>query len=501
MNERHIVVLDAGTSSLRCVVFDRRGRTVASTSSPWSYRTVPDASPFAREFDAESVWRSVCRLVRGALANSGSGPLEVAAVTATGQRQAVVFLDAAGDAVYAGPNLDLRAVFEGGAIDDEMGDAVYATTGHIPSFLLAPAKLRWFQDHRPEAYARIAAVLTLPDWLLSRLSDVMLSEPSLAGEAGLLDIGSREWSSDLMEELGLVGNGHVPLVDAGTVAGSVRSGVAAEVGIAAGTPVVISGADTQCGLLGMGVIREGQAGVVAGWSVSLQAVAGVPRLAAAKQTWAGCFLTPGAWVLESSAGDAGNSYRWLADTVWGGGPQAFAEMDAQASAAPPGADGTLAVLGPTRMDMGATGLRQGGILFPVPMTMTEIHRGHLARAAMEGVAFAVRTNLRQAEEVSRHAIEEIAVGGGMTLSSTWTRVLVDVLGRQVKVSPAPNVSAAGAFLCASVGIGELASLREAADAAGASLRAIDPEPLAAAEYDGHYQRWLDITHGLQKVGP
>ena len=66
---------------------------------------------------------------------------EIAAVAATSQRQAVVFLDSDGHELYAGPNLDLRAVFEGAAIDDELRDRVYRTTGHLPSFFFTAAKL------------------------------------------------------------------------------------------------------------------------------------------------------------------------------------------------------------------------------------------------------------------------------------------------------------------------------------------------------------------------
>ena len=137
-----------------------------------------------RELDPTGVWSTVCDLLRGTVRDLGAGPGQIAAVTATSQRQGVVFLDAEGGEIYAGPNLDLRAVFEGAEIDDRMGAEVYRTTGHAPSLLFAPAKLRWFQIHSPESYARIATVLCLADWLIYRLSGELVSEPSLAGEAG-----------------------------------------------------------------------------------------------------------------------------------------------------------------------------------------------------------------------------------------------------------------------------------------------------------------------------
>jgi autoinducer 2 (AI-2) kinase len=499
VTDRYVVVLDAGSSSARCLVFDQRAQIVATRSTGWSYLPVKDASPYARVFDPQALWTNFCRLITGSLRDAGASPRQVAAITATGQRQGVVFLDANGRELYAGPNLDLRAIFEGGRIDERMRDRVYQTTGHTPSFLMAPAKLLWFQLNHPELYNRIASVLTLADWLAFKLSGVLFSEPSLAGEAGLLDIHHRRWCADLLDDLGLVGNSHVPLVSAGTEVGVLEEEVSRETGVPVGTPVAASGADTQCGLLGMGVTQERQAGIVAGWSVPLQMVTLSPTLSLFDGTWAGCHLMPDRWVLESSAGDAGNSYRWLADTFWGGGANAYAEMEMLAQAVPAGSEGVRAFLGPTRMNMSRLGLRQGGFLFPVPLTFSEMGRGHLVRAALEGIAYAVRANLQQAEGVAGEDAREIAVGGGMIQTQTWVRVLVDVIGRPVKVSPTPRVSALGAYLCAARSLGEFASLEEAAVGIGGALKTVEPDPQGSAEYQDHYQMWLQAAGQLEDM--
>ena len=493
MAERYVAVLDAGTSSIRCFVFDGSGRIVASRSAGWMFTTEDDASPYAREFDTAWLWGSLRGLLEGALKDSAASPDQVAAVTATSQRQAVVFLDAGGEPVHAGPNLDLRAVFEGGAIDEEMGKEVYETTGHAPSFLLAPAKLRWFQNHRPEAYGRITTVLPLADWVLHKLSGATASEPSLAAEAGLLDIATRGWCSDLLSAIGVPENSNVPLVPAGSVIGDV---VSKETGLPTGTPVAVAGADTQCGLLGMGTVRAGQAGVVAGWSVPLQLVTTRPVLSLEARTWAGCHLTDGLWTLESSAGDAGNSYRWLADTFWGELENPYQQMDQAAAEVPPGADGAVAYLVPPRMDMSRVGMRRGGFLFPVPLTVTDLGRGHLTRAALEGIAFAVRANLEQAEELLGAAALGVTVGGGMTRTATWVRVLANVLGRPLRVSPAPGVTAVGAYLCVATALGEFASLVEAGSSVASLLLTVEPDPSITSEYEDLYQHWLETAGRL-----
>ena len=497
--DRYIAVIDAGTSSVRCFVFDRRARIVAARSCPWPYATMPDAPEFAREFDVPLLWRGVSHLLADALQESGAAPGQVAAVTATSQRQGVVFLDALGREIYAGPNRDLRAVFEGGAIDDQMRERVYRTTGHTPSFLLAPAKLRWFQLHRQEAYDRISSVLTLADWLVFRLSGEVASEPSLAAETGLLDVRRRRWCSDLQKDLGLIENGHVPLVNAATMVGRVTKGVAGETGLPAGTPVVVSGADTQCGLLGMGVMEDRQAGIVAGWSAPVQMATVRPVQPPQPRTWTGCHVTPNRWVLESNAGDVGNSYRWLADTLLEDEEDVFTQMEVLADGVPAGSEGTLAFLGPSRMDMDNLGLRQGGFLFPVPMTATAISRGHMVRSALEAVAYAVKANLQQAECITGESARTVSVGGGMTHTAAWVKILADSLAREVTISAVPQVSAFGAYLCAATALGEYASLEEAAESAARVLRTVEPEPLASAEHQEHFERWTEASARLETI--
>ena len=496
----HVIVLDAGTSRLRCVVFDQQYRIVACRSSEWTEIYRPHESPYSRDFDAGLLWDVVSKLIMESVSQSCVSPRDLTAITVTSQRQGIVFLDLNGCELYAGPNVDLRAVFEGGAIDEDMREVVYKTTGHLPSFMFAPAKLRWFQIQHPDVYSRITSVLTLADWLVWKLTGVLISEPSLAAEAGLLDISLRQWCTDLLAKIGIDHTPHIPLTNSGNIAGEICVDAAHDSGLVAGIPVVVAGADTQCGLLGMGVDRERQAGIVAGWSLPVQAITNKPIFSPKMNTWSGCYLTPDKWVLESNGGDAGNSYQWIADMFWRDSEQAFSEMDIGASRVSPGSDGTLAFLGSSRMNVNRVGMGQGGFMFPVPLTYTGVGREHMVRAAIEGISYAVKANVLQIEELTGETIEFIAVGGGMIRTESFVRVLADVLGRSIKISAIPAVSAYGASLCAATAIGDFASLDEAASVAVSRLHDVDPDRVAAADYVDRYEQWLEVLRKLEKIG-
>ena len=499
MSSRYVVVVDAGSTRLRCYVFDSNGKAVAEHFTPWSYTSPDMPSPYAREMDTNALWDSTVKLIAECVSESKVECSRIGAITVTSQRQGVVFLDKERRVLYAGPNTDLRAVFEGAAIDDAMGERVFEVTGRLPSFLFTAAKLRWLMQHKREICDKIDRVVTLADWLRWKLSGELVSEATLAGEAGMLDIRERRWCTELYEELGLGAIGGVPIESAGTVIGKVRREVAEGTGVPEGVPVVVSAADTQCGLLGLGVVRAGQVGAVAGWSVPLLMVTDAAVFDGERRIWTGCYVEDDIWSLESTCGDAGNSYRWLADTMWSGEARPFERMDMATREIPVGSDGVLAFLGASRMDMSRIGIRAGGFIFPVPMTFSSIGREHLTRGALESIAFAVRANLEQLERVSGDSASKIAVGGGMIATSSWVEMLPNLIGRPVEVASTPNVTAAGAFVTATAALDGHDSLLDLAESSGAT-KLMEPRPVEAAEYNDHYQRWTEMAVHLESAG-
>ena len=499
MSNRYVVVVDAGSTRIRCYVFDSNRTAVAEHSTPWSYISPDMPSPYVRELDADAVWDATAKLIAKCVGESKAECSRIGAITVTSQRQGVVFLDKEGRVLYAGPNTDLRAVFEGAAIDDAMRERVFEVTGRLPSFLFTAAKLRWFMQHKPDIYDRIDRVVTLADWLRWKLSGELVSETTPAAEAGLLDIRERRWCTELFNELGVGAIGGVPIESAGTVIGNVRREVAESTGVPEGVPVVVSAADTQCGLLGLGVSHAGQVGIVAGWSVPLLMLTGTPVLDGERRIWTGCYVEDGLWSLESTCGDAGNSYRWLADTMWAGEDRPFEHMDKAVREVQSGSEGVLAFLGPSRMDMSRVGIQTGGFVFPVPMTFSGIGRGHLTRAALESITYAARANLEQLECVSGDRASKIAVGGGMIGTSSWVEMLPNVLGRPVEVASTPNVTAAGAYATAAAALDGHDSLLDSAESSAAT-RTLEPRPVESAEYDDYYHRWTEMAKHLKSVG-
>lgn len=483
MTERDAaLVLDAGTSALRALLVDAAGRVSPVASRPWPMFTPDDAAPFGREFDAAEAECAVDELLRAA----GAHAERVAAVACVGQREGVVFADAEAGAVLMSPNIDARASAEGMALDAARGGDIYATTGHLPSLLLAPAKLAWLRAHRPGDAARVSSIVPLADWIAARVAGGAVSgiSATLGAEIGLLDVRTRRVASAHLGAMGV--DGMAPAV----VAEGMAVGLAEDV---AGVPVVLSGADTQCALAGMGAVRAGDTGIVAGWSAPVQRVTVAPVFDGARRTWTGLHVAPGLSVAESNAGEMGRAWQWACDMLG----VTLADADALAAQSPPGARDAMAVLGARAMNAAAMSAGVGAIAFPLPLVMGAPDRADVLRAMLEAVAFAVRANVEQLEEVTGSAIEHVRLGGGMSRSVTFARIVCDVLGRTVRLARSPETSAVGAAVLALVATGVHDSFDAAIAAMCAPARSIEPEAATSAVYDDCYGRWCAMADAFQ----
>ena len=190
-------------------------------------------------------------------------------------------------------------------------------------------------------------------------------------------------------------------------------------------------------------------------------------------------------------------WRWLVET-FAEGESAYEELDRLSGAAPLGSFGVTGHFGLQAMDMSAVGMRLGGILFPTPITMGGPSRGPIGRAALESFAYAIRANLEQLEREYGFTARHIALGGGLSRSSTFREILPDVLGRPISTHWKTDVTARGCAAIARTAVGEYSSLAESAVAASQGAMTIDPDPSSAAEYQDHYERWLELN---EEIGP
>ena len=503
MPNKYLLAIDAGSSGCRALIIDIKGNLVSSATQEWFYDlTPPEVAPMGKEFSPRKFWGIICRLIRESIKKADVAPVDIIAVSSASQRQGVVFLHEKGHELYAGPNTDIRAIVEGFAIDGEFGDEVYRITGHKPSLLFVPARLKWFQANRPDIYEKIATALSIGDWITFKLSGERVAEVSCVADLGLVDIHEIKWSDKMGERLQLPREVCPGIVTAGTRIGRVTSEAAGKTGLSTGTVVVAGGADTQCGLLGMGVKDKGEVGIIGGWSGAIQMVTTRPVIDPKGRLWSGCHALPNRWYLESNAQESGGAHRWLKNLLFdasGKPDKVYALMDSMAQESPAGAGGMLAFIGPAVMDMSRMKPSLGGFIFSVTPSITAVEKKHFVRAALENLAFAFKANCAQLEEVSEQKIREVSMGGGLAQSRCLVKILSDILAMPVTCFESPQVTAWGAAMCAAVGSGVYPDLKRAMVAMKPKYRVVEPDAQCGQDYSSYYEKWCITAKWLEDL--
>jgi len=473
------------------MAFDATGCVLAASQEPFTYRLFAHPTlPVVRgcDLDADAFWGALAGCTRRVL-QALPHTARVRGVVATSQREACVFLDGEGRVLYAGPNIDGRAVVEGLELESRLGgDRLHAITGHAPPYIFAAARYLWFRQ-QPDAQ-RLATILMLNDWITYRLSGERTAEHSSACESFLYDVSARSWSDVILDEIGLSRAALPALAAAGAPAGRVTAEAAAATGLAEGTPVFVGGADTEMALLGSGVVAPGAVGVVMGTTMPLQMVTERPVLDPERSLWTSPFVVGDRWVLESNAGDTGGAYRWLLDLLVGG-------TDAKAHARAEDLMRDIAVepqrvichLGPIVFGLKHMNpFHPAGLLFRFPLLDLDRPRhGELLRAFLDSVAYAVRGNLEQIEAVAGCAAAVVRLSGGMTRVAMLPRLVATVLGRSAEVASVPESASLGCAVVAAVAAGLHPSI---VDAVGVMTRAhvLDPDPAVYAAFSDAYAR-------------
>ncbi|HQZ12639.1 MAG TPA: FGGY family carbohydrate kinase [Devosia sp.] len=481
-----LVGIDIGTQSLKVLVLDGQLRVRGEASAP--YETIYPRHGWAEQ-DANDWLRALRPTIGAALAEAECVPDAVTAIGIAGQLDGCVPVDADGAAI--GPAIvwmDRRA-------DAMIGEAcarlVRERTGLVPDGTHMAAKIAWVQRHDPET-ARGTVTWHQPvSFVVAALTGAAVMDPALASTTMLTGIDAPGWDARLCEAFGVDAARLPAMAAAGSVAGVLGARGAALTGLSPGCRVAVGTGDDFSNPLGSGIAAPGTIGVTLGTGEVVSAVAAEPVRDAAQLVETRRYVT-GQYQLGNPGWLSGGAVRWLREVI---GVSCDADVHALAEKAPAGSDGVLFFPGLSGAmspvwDAGARASFYG---------MSSGHdRSHLARALLEGTAFAMRDVVERLGELGE-AADGIRLAGGGARSALWAQMRADICGLPVVALTGPDASALGAGVLAAVADRRFASIAEAV--AGLPLAATRHEPLAAtrAAYDDAYGRYRLLFRQLQPV--
>jgi len=308
-------------------------------------------------------------------------------------------------------------------------------TGNIAMPGFTAPKLMWVEQHEPDTFKRTTRVLLPKDYVRLLLTGEAVSDMSDSAGTLWLDVAKREWSDTMLDATHLT-RAHMPrLVEGSEAGGTVLPSVADELGLPSGVVVAGGAGDNAASAAGIGVAVPGTAFLSLGTSgvyfVANAAFSPNP----ARAVHAFCHAFPGTWHQMTVMLTAASALRWLRTLTHA---ESEAQLVAEAVALPMGTPVPqfLPYLSGERTPHNNP--HACGVFFG----LTHEHdRGHLARAVLEGVAFAFLDG-QQALLDGGAQITTVTLVGGGSRSAPWAQVLADTLGRRLDRRSGAEVGAA-----------------------------------------------------------
>ncbi len=454
----YILALDQGTTSSRAIVFDRRGRIRASAQKEFEQRF---PRPGWVEHDPKDIWASQLSVAAEALSRAGLAARDVAAIGITNQRETALVWDRrTGAPVYnAIVWQDRRTAGLCERLKREGHERAFRKkTGLILDSYFAGTKVRWILDHVEGARARAEAgelcFGTVDSWLVWKLTGgrLHMTDATNASRTLLYDIHAGAWDDEL---LGLL---DIPRAMMPEVRPScaIYGETAAQL-FATQIPIAGIAGDQQAALFGQRCTRRGMVKNTYGTGCFMLMHTGEEAVTSENN-----LLTTIAWeiggrreyALEGSIFIAGAVVQWLRDGL--GLIDSAAEVEALARSVE-GTEGVYLVpaftgLGAPHWDPYARGTLVG--------LTRGTTAGHLARAALEGIAFQVADVLDAMEADAGLPVRELRADGGAAQNDLLLQFQADLLGAPVVRPEVFETTALGAAYLAGLAVGYWADPEE-----------------------------------------
>lgn len=434
----NILVIDAGTSSMRVSLYNDLGEKLIEKSSLYNVNYIDNMTV---EMNPDVLKKTLIRLVRNAVKEAKRRQLEIHAVTLTSQRSSVMPVDAKMQPLY--PFImwqDRRSNATCERLSD-YHEFVFERCGSRINPVFSAAKMTWIKENLPDLYESVAKFMVIPDYLTYLMTAEVVTDTTYGSRSLLMNIRSLDYDDDLLKLFDVKREHLCDLVPPGSMTGTIHSSFSALTGLEEGLPFISAGGDQQCGAIGQGVVKAGTLSINCGTGAYLTcAIDHVPdHLTSEVIINAGSL--PNSYILEYNVLSCCSAFDWFRKEFYP--DYSYDELTMELMSSISGSNGVRCLpyfQGRSTPDYNNqisgifTGLSLG------------VHRADLLRSLLEGICFEIKNGI---DIMSRYVpIEEVHINGGLTNNAFFNQLLSDVIGREVIHFGDDDATSLGALIVA-----------------------------------------------------
>ncbi len=423
--------LDYGTGGAKVSLIDDSGKELAYEFEEYPILT---PGPGWSEHDPVNYWQLACRIIPRALRSAGADPSHIRGIAVSSALPSLVMVDRQGQPVNNAYNLmDKRATAQVERIREQIGEErVFRISRNRLEDHPIIVNLLWEKENRPDDFRRIHKALTIDGYLNLKLTGKFTGHYSGAAFYGVAyNLLERRFDTEILQELGLSAELFPDLYRCESIIGEVTDQAARETGLVAGIPVAAGQVDCNAGWSGAGMVEEGDMQMNLGTCGNFGILTHDTRFSDTMINFSYTTDSENTYIIVPTTTTGGQLIRYMRDNFYlyekarekEGGKNTFDLINEEAALAPPGSDG-LVVL-PFLMgertpiwDVNARGAVVG----------LSLHhsRGHVVRAMMEAVAFALYDSFRILMDTGKTIRPPVILNEGGARSTLWRRIITDV---------------------------------------------------------------------------
>jgi sugar (pentulose or hexulose) kinase len=466
---RCLLGMDFGTGGAKACVIDMQGAVLGFAFE--EYAIITDR-PGWSEHDAHAYWQVACRLIGQCMERARVSASEVGAIAVSSALPSLVMIDKDGRPVERAYNLmDRRAVAEVQRLKETVGEErIFNLSGYRLEDHPVLVNLLWEKANRPRSFEKVWKALTIDGyitWCLTGRATANFSAAAFFGVA--YDLRRRRFDGGVLKDIGIPPEILPELVECTDIVGGVLPSASAATGLAAGTPVAGGQVDCNASWLGAGAIDEGDfqsnLGTVGNFGI-------ITRDLDFLYSEVGRLMINFPYTVDSSRTfitvpttlTGGQCLRWIRDGFAQAeieaervlGVSAYDVLNLQAEKVPVGSDGLIVLpfLMGERTPIWDASAR--GVVFGLSLSHG---KGHLLRAMMEGVAFAMYDSFRLLRDAGLRVNFPMVLNEGGAASRLWRKIICDVFNVPIVLSGRRVGAPFGDALLAGVASGALRDFR------------------------------------------